>query len=174
MRRLVHLKTICTFALLLLVVFACKPTGSREPTNVKSADGKFQITVPDGWKSMGGTGTTNEIINSENSRLDLGVIVTAKKKSELDDGLTLDKYTELGRDAQVKDSNTKSVTQPEPVMFNGYEARQYEVTREKAICLITAIESPENFHRVTACGPAASYSDNKSTLKQISESFRAL
>ena len=174
MGRFTQPRALVALALLLFIAFACKSTGSREPTNIKSADGKFQITVPDGWKPMGGSGTTNEIINSENSRLDLGVIVTAKKKADLDDGLTLDKYTELGRDAQVKDSNTKNVTQPVPVTFSGYEARQYEVTREKAICLITAIESPENFHRVTACGPAASYSDNKATLKQISESFRAL
>jgi len=169
-----RLKTICTFALLLFVVFACKPTGSKEPTNVKSADGKFQITVPDGWKSTGGSGTTNEIINSENSGLDLAVIVTAKKKSDMDDGMTLDRYTNLGRDAQTKDSNIKNVSQIESLTFNGYEARRYEAVRAEATCMITAIESPEHFHRITACGPASSYQDTKAMLKQIAESFRAL
>lgn len=174
MKRLYSLKTPFALTLLLFVAFACKEMGSKgEPVTLKSADGKFQITAPAGWKLASSSGVTNEVINAENPQLDLGVIVTAKPKADLAD-MTLDKYTDAGRSGQASESANKDVSDPESITINGYEARQYEVKRDKATCLVTAIESPEHFHRITACGANTKYPDNKPSLKEIIGSFRAL
>lgn len=168
------LKTAVAFALALFILCACKPSGSGKSQVVKSADGKFQITVPDGWDKKSPGDVPNEIIRLQNVRLEAGLIVTAKQKADFETGMTLDKYTDMRREAQLKNKDMKDATQPEALSFNGHEARRYEITIDDIPCIVTAIESSENFHRIMACAPMPYFKDNKAMLKQISESFRAL
>ncbi len=166
-----RLKTVSSFALLFCVIVACNQSGpSGEPTTLKSSDGKFQITVPGGWTAKSPAG--GEIIKAANGSGDMDVSVDAISKGSPEDGATIDKIAEAGRNAVA--NNSSGVTQLESLMVNGSAARQFEARKGNDKCLFTVIETSEHFHTISTCAPVSKYDENKPTLKQITESFRAV
>jgi hypothetical protein len=168
-------KNFSVLGLLFFVVVSCKPHGSRSnSTTLKSPDGKVQLTVLDGWTAQGPLGE-GEIIKAANDLGDMAIIVSAKRKANLADDMTLDKYTEIGRNQLLAAGTAAEITKPESLTVNGYAARRYEgTTATKYICLVTAVETPENFHRIIACAPTSKYEQNKAAFKQMSDTFRAV
>ena len=172
------LKNLSTFALLFCVVVACKQSASSgNSTTLKSPDGKFQLTVPDGWTS-GGPLESDEVIKAVNASSNMLVIVATESKADLADGMTLEKYTDIGRNQLLSKGIATDASMPESLTVNGSSARQYEakITKDntKYIGLVTTVDAPERFYRVNAVAPPSKYDENKATLKQVSESFRAV
>ena len=82
-------------ALLVCVVGGCKLLQSlTRPTVIKSADGKFQITVPAGWRENAGL-KSNASIKAGDLRQEMYVLVMTQPKDDFADDVTLDKFTEL-------------------------------------------------------------------------------
>jgi hypothetical protein len=171
-----RLKRLSAFALLFCLVVACKqldaPGGS---TTLKSPDGKFQLTVPGGWKTLGPL-KEGEIFKVGTDGGRMAVVVYFQSKADLVDDITLDKYTDDGRKNLLADGKTIDATNPESLTINGNAARRYEVKRtqddSKVTCLFTVVETAEKFHRVVACAPPTYFETNKAALREVSESFR--
>ncbi|HZT58424.1 MAG TPA: hypothetical protein VFA21_07295 [Pyrinomonadaceae bacterium] len=173
-----RLKTATALALLFAAAIACNlsaPPGGTQ--TFKSPDGKFQITAPGDWRALGQLKEGEAMKVGTDAGGGMAVVAFIKSKADLVDGITLDRYTEEGRKSQIADSNTLGATDSEPLTVGGRGARQYEVKRtqggDKLTCLVTVIETAEDFQRITACAHPSKYDEYKATLKQISESFRA-
>jgi len=171
------LKKLSAFALLFCVVVACKQSESAgRSTTVKSSDGKFQLTVPDGWKETSGLHDKARIqVANEGAELYVIVLTESKSDSGAD---TLDKFTELMRNALKEQKGATDTAQPESVTVNGNEARQFELhgtlNNVKAVTLVNIVETQDHFHQVISWTSQAKYDENKATLKQVIDSFRAV
>jgi hypothetical protein len=170
------LKTLSAFALLFCVVVACKQSDSpRRSTTVKSFDGKFQLTLPDGWKETTGL-HDKATIQVANEPAELYVIVLTESKSDSGADVTLDKFTELMRNSLKEKKGATDTAQPESVTINGNEARQFELhgtlNNVKAVTLVNMVETQDHFHQVISWTSQAKYDENKATLKQVINSFR--
>jgi hypothetical protein len=172
------LKQLSTFALFFCVVVACKQSASSDnSTTLKSPDGKFQLTIPDGWTSIGPL-EPDEIMKAVNKSSGIVVIVSFQSRANLADDLTFDKYTDLGRNQLLSKGIASDATMPESLTVNGNKASQFEakITKEnsKYINLVTTIETPDRFYRINAVAPTSIYDKSKATLKEVSGSFRAV
>jgi bifunctional DNA-binding transcriptional regulator/antitoxin component of YhaV-PrlF toxin-antitoxin module len=172
------LKKLAVFALLFCIVVACKQSGSSgQSTTIKSADGKFQLTVPDGWKETSGLHDKARI-QAANERDELYVIVLSESKSDSGPDITLDKFTDLMRKSLMEKKGATDSAQPEPVTINGNDTRQYElhgtVANVKAAFLVSTVETQDHFHQVITWAKETKYDENKATLKRVIESFRTV
>lgn len=174
MLKIERLKTLATFALLSAVGLACGQVGSPgEPTTLKSPDGKFQITVPGGWKA--GSLAAGEIIRAQNNQGEMVVTVASKSKADLADD-PLDKFTEGARKGLLSKLNGTDATEPESLTVNGNNARQFEakIDNREGSVLATIIDTSQDIYVIMAIAHKSQYDENKATLKRISESFRAV
>ena len=167
-----------TLALLVCVMVACEESASRDKTiTLKSPDGKFQLTVPDGWTSEDRV-ESDEVMKVVNKSAGIVVSIAFENKVDLADGLTLDKYADLGRNQLLKKGVANDATMPKPLTVNGSAALQYEakVTRDNAkyIDLVTTIDAPERFYRINAVVPPSEYEKHPAVIKDVSSSFRAV
>lgn len=172
------LKKLSAFALLFCVVVACKQSDAPgRSTTVKSADGKFQLTVPDGWKAATGL-HDKATIQVSNEGAELYVIVLSESKTDSGADFTLDKFTEIMRKSLMEKKGATDTAQPESVTVNGNEARQFElhgtIANVKAVTLVNIVETQDHFHQVISWTTQAKYDDNKATLKQVINSFRTV
>jgi len=160
-----RLKQLSAFALLFFVVVACGEVSSPvSSTTLKSPDGKFELTAPEGWTANGPL-DSDEIIKAKNISGDMVVLVSFESKVDLADDITLDKYTDIGRNNLVTKGVGSDLTKPESLTVNESEARQFEAKvkseNSKTICLVTKIEAPERFYSINACTLPSKYDENK-------------
>ena len=146
---------LIALALLFCAVVGCKQLESMKslakPSTLKSPDGKFQITVPAGWKT--------NVLSSEEAEIKAGnpleemyVIVLTELKADFTDETTLDDYTGIVKDAMAEKLSSPESTQPVPMTVNGNTARQYEIqgssSNVKLAYIVTTVETAEHFHQI--------------------------
>ena len=177
MPRLKSPDTFIALALLVCVVAGCKQLQSlARPTVLKSPDGKFQLTVPAGWRQ-------NLLLN-EQAEIKAGsplqemyVIVITEAKTDLTDDLTLDQYTKIVLDSMTSNLATPVSSPPVPITINGNDGRQYEIQGEaknvKLAYIVTTIETDAHFHQVVTWTLRSRIDQNQLTLQQVAASFRA-
>src|SRR5688572_9420232 len=84
---------LAAIVLLVCVVAGCKQLQSlTRPSVLNSADGKFQLTVPAGWRENPSLNEKADI-RAGNSLAETYVIVLTEEKADFADGMTLDQYT---------------------------------------------------------------------------------
>jgi len=168
--------TLATLALLMLVVAGCKQLQQlHRPTVLKSADGKFQITIPPGWRK-------NESLNEQAdlaaslAREEMFVIVITERKKDFSDDMTLDKFVDITRSAMIGRLGSPVASPALQVKVSGHSGRQYEVqgvsNSLKVAYLITAVETAEHYHQVISWTLLSRINENQLTLQHITESFR--
>jgi hypothetical protein len=178
MKECESLKTLSALALLFCLVVACRQSGSSSDNSktIKSADGKFQITIPDDWttKSL----NPNEQIRTLTKTGESVVILTSVPKAEAANDMTLDKFADNLRNLSISKNGATDVSGIESITINGSDARQFEHKKTTdnigVVCLVTAVETPEHFHQISACILARMYDEKKATVKQVINSFRAV
>jgi hypothetical protein len=163
-------------ALLICLALGCKMLESiGRPTVLKSADGKFQITVPAGWRANAGLQSTADI-KAAHLRKEMYVLVFSHAKTNYADDMTLDKYTDLTLKAINNNLGSAESTPPIPVKINGRNARQYEVQglaeSLKLAYLITTVETPGHYHRIVTWTLRSQIDQNQRTLEEVTNSFR--
>jgi len=168
---------LCALALLILAVVACKQLQSLTGSTVlRSPDGKFQLTVPAGWQERPSLHQTAGI-KAANIFQETYVIVITENKFDFADDMTLDKFTDITRQAMLQKAVDSNSTEPAPVTINGIEGRQYEldgvVNSVKISYLVTALETATNYHQVITWTLLSRKTQNHPTLKKVTESFRA-
>ncbi|HSS22724.1 MAG TPA: hypothetical protein VLL54_21810 [Pyrinomonadaceae bacterium] len=169
--------SLAALALLVCVAAPCKQLKSiGNPTVVKSADGKFQITVPAGWQQDAFTSTKTDM-KAGNLADELYVMVINERKSDFTDETTLDDYTKLVRDATMENLIGPQGTQPLPLTINGNQGRQYEIQGStknvKIAYLITTVETGEFFHQIVTWTLASRKEQNEAKLLEVTNSFRS-
>jgi hypothetical protein len=167
---------LIALALLVCVVAGCKQLQSlATPTVLKSPDGKFQLTVPGGWKENASLNDKADI-KAANPLEEMYVIVLTEGKTDFTDEMTLDQFTNITRESMISNLTSPDSTPPQPVTINGNAGRQYEiqgsVKNVKLAYLITTVETPAHFHQVITWTLGSRKDKNQTTLQQVAGSFR--
>jgi bifunctional DNA-binding transcriptional regulator/antitoxin component of YhaV-PrlF toxin-antitoxin module len=167
---------VIAIVLLIIAVAGCKQLQSlKNPTVLKSADGKFQLTVPAGWREHGGLNDKADI-KAASLINEMYVIVITEAKLDFTDEMTLDQYTTITRDSMVSNLASSDATPPVPVTINGNAGRQYEiqgaVKNVKLAYLVTTVETAAHYHQIITWTLRSRINENQMTLQQVTETFR--
>lgn len=167
---------LIAIALLVCAVAGCKQLQSlARPTILKSPDGKFQLTVPVGWRENSSLNEQAEI-KAANPLQEMYVIVLTEAKTDFTDDMTLDQFTTITRESMTSNVTSPELSPPLPVTINGNSARQYEIQGEvknvKLAYLITTVETAAHFHQVVTWTLRSRIDKNQTTLQQVAGSFR--
>jgi hypothetical protein len=168
--------SLIAIALLVCVVAGCKQLQSlAKPTVLKSADGKFQITVPAGWRESALESDKAEI-KAGNPLQEMYVLVMNERKADFTDDTTLDRYTVIVHESMRDKLTTPESTPPVELRINGNPARQYEIQggagNVKIAYLVTTVETSEHFHQIVTWTLRSHMDKNQMTLQKVTESFR--
>ena len=163
-------------ALLVCVGGGCRLLESMtRPTVLKSADGKFQITVPAGWRENAGLQSTANI-KAGNPLQEMYVLVVTEPKTDFADDVTLEQFTELTLKSISKNVASAESSPPIPVTINGNAGRQYEVQgiveSLKIAYLITTVETAEHYHKIVTWTLRSRIDKNQQILEGVTNSFR--
>ena len=168
-----NLKGAIAILLLSLAVFACK-SGS-EPRTLKSRDGKYEITVP-GSMSESPDLSKDAVLTAAAKRNELYLFVLANKKSDYASNPTLDRHTDVLRQALLDQLTEGDATSPEKVTVNGNEARRYRVSGVKdgvkLAYFMTIVETADHFHHIWGWTERSKADENGPILNQIADSYR--
>jgi hypothetical protein len=162
--------------LLVCVVAGCKQMQSlAHPTVLKSKDGKFQLTIPAGWREDS-TLSERADIKADQPFNEMYVMVITEAKADFTEEVTLDSYTDMTRASMTSVLTSPELTPPLPLTINGNAGRQYEIQggmkNVNLAYLITTVETSEHFHKIVTWTLRSRIDRNQTTLQQVAESFR--
>jgi hypothetical protein len=162
--------------LLVMVVAGCKQLQSLgSPTVLKSKDGRFQLTVPAGWRVSPSLNDQADIKAAFPSE-ELYVIVISEPKSDFTTAMTLDEFTKITRDAMMSNLASAESLTPALVSINGNPGLEYEiqgsVKNVKLAYLVTTVETPAHYHQVITWTLGSRLDQNRFTLRKVAASFR--
>ena len=165
---------LSSIAFLFCVIVACKSSQSLEsPTVLKSPDGKFQLTLPAGWREEPNLGVKAEIKAANYSKEMFALVFTSKKDSP--DDQTLDQYTGILRNATMSSLKSTQSAPPERLTIGGNDARQFRIQGTKDgtefLFLITTVETPTHFCHISTWTVPSRIEENEASLKQLAASF---
>lgn len=146
-----------------------------QPTVLTSKDGRFQLTVPGGWredKSLNDEAT----IGGSNAIAEMYAAVISESKGDYAKDLDLREYTRLISEQMSKSVKESTATAPSATTINGHPALQYElrgtVERVGIAYLMTIVETPNDYHQVVTWTLPSRFDKNKETLQQVTASFK--
>lgn len=160
-----------------IVLLVCSVVGCKqaEPTVLKSTDGKFQITVPGGWKEDPTLGKLGDI-KAANPQQEMYVIVITEEKSGFTDETTLDDYTNSVLEAMKSKLTSAYPSRPVPVTVNGNAGRQSLIPATlrnmQVSYLVTTVETAAHFSHVMSWTRASRMNVNQMNLQEVSMTFR--
>ena len=167
---------LLAIALLLLVVVACKQLQQLgNPTVLTSPDGKFQLTVPAGWKERPAL-HEDASIKAANVLQETYVIVITESKFDFADDMTLGKFTDVTRRDMLTKVTEGDSTPPVPVTIHRNPGLQYALTgvvnSVKISYLITTVETTDHYHQIITWTLRSRADQNHSILQKVTETFR--
>ena len=181
--RLKLLGKLVPFALLICVTLACnlvqrfkqEADRAKKPTVLKSADGKYQLTIPGDWREDAAL-LDEAVLKASNRANELYVIVLSESKEDFADDVTLEKFTTLTRDAMKGNVVSPELTEPQPTSINGNPAMQYElrgtVDSMKVAYINTTVETTEHYHQIIAWTLRSRYDKNQGALREVTQTFK--
>jgi bifunctional DNA-binding transcriptional regulator/antitoxin component of YhaV-PrlF toxin-antitoxin module len=167
---------LITFALLLCVFTGCAQLQKlAKPTVLKSPDGKFQLTVPIGWRENASLNEQAEI-KAANKIEEAYVIVITETKSDFAKQISLDEFTSISRESLLATIESPDATEPRSVTVNGNSARAYEiqgaVNNIKIAYLVTTVDTTDHYHQILTWTLQSRKDKNQKMRQEVIDSFR--
>lgn len=167
---------LIALVMLFCAVVGCKQLQSlAKPSVLKSADGKFQITVPGGWRTSV-LASDEADIKAGNPIEEMYVIVITELKLDFTEETTLDDYTKIIEDSMAEKLTSPEPSSPVPLTINGNAARQYVMkgatSNVKLAYVVTTVETAEHFHQIVTWTLSSRIDKNQTTLKKVASTFR--
>jgi len=174
--RSILLNQLTAVVLLFLAVVGCKQLQSLgSPTVLKSHDGKFQLTVPAGWRENPALNEQADIKAAFPSE-EMYVIVITEPKADFTSEMTLDEFTKITRDSMLSNLGSSEGTSPSLISVNGNSGEQYElqgsVKNVKLAYVVTTVETPAHYHQVITWTLGSRLDKNRATLQKVIATFR--
>jgi hypothetical protein len=181
--KFVLLRKVFPLALLLFVTLACGliPNLKKEldkaskPVRLTSADGRYEITVPGGWREDRELNAQADLTAS-NRLQELYVVILNENKQDFADDSTLQNFTWTKRESGMSYVSSQVTTDPMPIIINGYPAMQFEVhgvvDHMKIGYIVTTIETSGSYHYVISWTLESAFAANKAALQQVIQSFK--
>lgn len=160
---------------LLALALACSPRQPGPATRkLLSADGRFEITVPGGWKEEKTLNDTADLQASHRPS-EMYVVVLSEPKADLS-GMTLDGHSKLTRQSLIDGVKDVQVSPGFAMKIGDMPALQYEIRGSldhvNIVYLHTTAESPNYFHQILAWTVPSRFDTNKETLEKVIGNFR--
>lgn len=174
--RSIRLTRVLIFPLLLCAfTLACSPRESGPATRkLVSADGRFEITVPGGWKEEKNLNDSADLQASHRPS-EMYVVVLSEPKTDLDE-MTLEGHSKLTRQALIDGVKKPQVSPPFALKVGDMAALQYEIRGSmdgvNIVYLHTTAESPNFFHQILTWTVPSRFEKNKDTLQKVIAMFR--
>ncbi|HLM00515.1 MAG TPA: hypothetical protein VK400_05635 [Pyrinomonadaceae bacterium] len=148
---------------------------SQKPQVIGSSDGKFQLTVPGGWRKQPGL-HDDAGIQAANPLSELYVIVIADNKTDFGSAADLDYITKVVRDGLNQTLTGPVLGEPVPTTINGLPARQFEAAGEveniKIKYLYAVVDSPQNYYQIITWTLPSRFDKNRDKLLEVINSFK--
>lgn len=166
-----HCKAFFT-CLISLTLFGCGATG---PTDVKSTDGQFEITVFDGMAKATELNAA-ATIQAMNGFRELYVVVMSEPKGDFPEDFTVEQFAEVASSQLSTAASTSAGAAKKMKTTAGDEAVQHDIHGSvdgiKIGYVATFVDTGEHFHQVLAWTLDEKFSQNRETLAKICASFR--
>jgi hypothetical protein len=171
---------IFSMGLAIIFIFGLASVSSckRNPATkvVTSYDGRFQVTVPGGWKEDNTLHDEAELEVSHRSTK-MYTIVLAESKEDFHE-MTLQGHSDITRAGLKESVKVERESGPVSLTIDGHPALQYEIEavldNTKIIYLHTTVESPAYFYQILGWTIPSRYKKDPETLKKITEKFHEL
>jgi len=115
-------------------------------------------------------------LTAANKINELYVFVLANKKTDYAGSQTLDRHTDILRQALLDQLKDSDATEPEKVTINGNEGRRYRISgvRDgvKLAYFMTIVETADHFHHIWAWTEGSRADENGPILNRIADSYR--
>lgn len=152
---------------------ACRKNETRV---IKSIDGRFQMTVPGGWKEDRTLHEDAELQASHRGS-NMYVIVLAEPKEDLHE-MTLQRHSDITRDGLKESIVLQEETGPTELTIDGFPAIQYVIRAAKEhvniVYLHTTVESPTHFYQILAWTIPSRYQKDPETIRKVTEYFHEI
>jgi hypothetical protein len=146
-----------------------------QPKVLTSPDGKFELTIPAGWREDSALHEKADI-KASNRLQEMYVIVLSENKEDFADDMTLERFNTITSGSMIKNLRSAEATPPIPTTINTYPAMQYmihgEVENIKCSYLITDVETPEHYHQIITWTLRSRIDQNQTTLQKVTNTFR--
>lgn len=177
------MRRLAPLGLLVAVALACNLAQNVKrgidkasgPTTLTSADGKFQLTVPGGWRDDPEL-HEEATLRASNRMQEMYAVVISENKEDFDAGMTLQEFAALSRTATMGNVQGAEAGPPAPAQVGGYPALEYEmrgvVESINVTYLNTLVETPAHFHQIVTWTLRTRFDQNRATLREVAQSFR--
>ena len=148
-----------------------------EPKVLKSGNGRFQLTIPAGWREDPALHSTAGI-RASNRLQEMYVIVISEGKEKFNDDVTLEQFTTVTREGMLKKvGSAEASPQVSVTVADTYPGLQYglqgEVDNMQIAYLVTNVETPKDFHQIIAWTLRSRISQNETKLQEVVNTFKA-
>jgi bifunctional DNA-binding transcriptional regulator/antitoxin component of YhaV-PrlF toxin-antitoxin module len=149
------------------------PPPATSPTILTSTEGRFQITLPAGWREVHNL-NAKASLQAANGSDEAYIFVIARSRKDIK--FSLDKFTELTRREFLQLLQSPQVTAPTKVVVNGQEARRYEARGTmngiNAGYVNTTVQTPNSYYQIVAYALGSSFDQSKGMLADMAQTFR--
>lgn len=171
------------FSLFLFLVLGCGAFSkikkgiedSQKPQVIASNDGKYQLTVPGGWRKQNGL-HDDAGIQAANPVGEQYVIIIADSKADFGKSANLDYITKIVRDGLNESLAGPVLSDPVPTTINGLPAKQFEASGEveniKIKYLYAVVDAPQNYYQIITWTLASRFDKNRDKLLEVINSFK--
>lgn len=146
-----------------------------QPKVVRSADGRFQLTVPGSWREDPELHEEAEIEVS-NRLSEMYVVVLTESREDFADNVDLAEFASMSRGQLTSNIQEPEATEPVSASVGGYPAMQYTmngvVDNLKAAYIVTLVETPEHYHQIVAWTLRSRFGANEAGLRGVIQSFK--
>ncbi|MBA3714224.1 MAG: hypothetical protein H0W76_17495 [Pyrinomonadaceae bacterium] len=181
----VLLRKLAAVALFAAILMACNLAqqvkkgieAAAKPTVLTSADGKYQLTIPAGWRADSQL-HDDAGLKASNRIKEAYVVVISESREDFTDDMTLESFTKITRDAMLKNLGSPDSAAPTPTVIGDYPALRYElqgvVSNVKVIYINTTVETPSGFHQILAWTLPSRLNQQRNVLQEVTGSFREI
>ena len=145
---------------------------ATKPETITSSDGLVQVTVPFGWSKDKLNDRAK--LSAANRVGELYVIVITEAKEDLAD-MTIEKYSEITRGAQLKGMKNSTEVGPERHTIHGMPVVQYElrgtVDTANAVMIHASVEGKKYYYQVLAWTLKSKWDKEKGGLQAVIDSL---
>lgn len=177
------MSTLSGLGLIMFVVLGCglapmikdiKDTAEK-PTILKSNDGRYEMTIPGGWKKA--TDLHDEAdIQASRAFEELYVIVISESKKDFQNGTTLEDYTQIVRSGMLERVESMTATDTASAIVGRNSAMRFEahgvVSKIKIAYINTTVETRDAFHQIIAWTLDSRFETNRPKLLEVVNTFK--
>lgn len=142
-------------------------------TTIYSTDGIDALDLGNGWQPLDVAGASMAYIHQ---RDDIGIAVQREAREAFEPGMTLEEYKQLLIDHTFNDFSEISIADMGYHEIDGLPALLFTVTGYtggiKVKALVAALESQDNFYKVTSWSSRYNFDQREQQIKQLVTSFR--